>query len=299
VATLLATIVLLAAGAFVLMQERHTNEIQRELADAERLLALASSERDEQDRPRTREDRRELLLRAVAAASATIARDDGFALAWFVRARAHHRLQQYADAVYDLDAAERLRGTATPEILHFRIDALRQQGDAASVRRMQQDLTSLLQLDPSPHTRALVAELLLDYATETTGHERAEALLRVHDVLRSVGDEDPRAAVARARRLELDGAIEAALAAMRAACVRHDGNLSVHLQAAAMFDRHDLFDEGAREHEVARRLQPPGKPPAAATPLDLEGFSRFLGDVDRVLRAQDRKVPEKPPDERR
>ncbi|HEX5052771.1 MAG TPA: hypothetical protein VFZ65_13425 [Planctomycetota bacterium] len=74
---------------------------------------------------------------------------------------------------------------------------------------------------------------------------------------------------------------------MRTACSRHEGNLYVHLQAAAMFDRHDLLDEGAREHEMARRLQPDPAAAPAATPVDLNGLQQFLGDVDRLLRAID------------
>jgi hypothetical protein len=285
VSGLLATLLVMCVGAWFLVQEHHRNTLARELADAERLLALASTEHDEQDRPRSADERRELLLAAVAAASATIARDGDFALAWFVRARAHHRLRQYGDAIYDLDRAQHLRGGATPEILHFRIDALKQQGDRSSLARLQQDLTSLLELDPSPHTRALVAEQLLEYAERSGGREREEALARVGDVLNGTTADDPRAAVVRARALELEGAVEAALAAMRAACTRHGGNLFVHLQAAAMFDRNDLIDEGAREHEQARKLAPAGAPAPPAAPVDLDGFGRFLGDVDRVLRA--------------
>ncbi len=287
VTTLAAAVVVLAAGALLAVQESHRNTIERGLAEAERLLALASTERDDQDRLRSAADRRDMLLAAIAAASATIARDNDFALAWFVRARAHHRLRQYGDAIYDLDAAERLRGAPTPEILHFRIDALRQQNDPASLRRLQQDLTALLQLDPTPHTRALVAEHLLDFAAQASGRERTEALARVHEVLGPAGDEDPRAAVARARALELEGATDTALQAMREACTRHDGNLYVHLQAAAMFDRHDQHDDGAREHARVLRLQPPDKSPAATATVDLDGLGRFLGDVDRVLRALD------------
>jgi hypothetical protein len=286
--TLLAALLLVAVlGAWVILREQHRLGLERGLAESERLLALAGTERDDHDRPRSAEARRDLLLRAVAESSATIARDEGFALAWFVRARAHHRLRQYGDAVFDLDTAERLRGAPTPEILHFRIDALRQQGDALSMRRHLQDLTTLLQLDPSPHTRALVAEQLLDYAEHTAGQERAEALARVHSVLAGAGDDDPRAAIARARRLELEGNEEAALAAMRTACQRHEGNLEVHLAAAKMFDRHELIDEGARAHERARSLEPAGARAAPAQPVDIDGLGRFLGEVDRVLRALD------------
>jgi tetratricopeptide (TPR) repeat protein len=297
--TLLAALVLLLSiGAFVLVQERSRRELETALGDAERLLATAATARDEQDRPRSAEDRRDLLLSAVGAATDVLQRDPGLALAWFVRAKAHHRLQQYAEAIHDLDTAERLRGGPTPEVLHFRIDALRQQGDRAAMRRLQQDLTSLLELDPGEHTRALVAEHLLDLAESATGGERAEALARARDVLAPSGDDDPRAAVSRARILELEGAVEPALEAMRTARQRHEGNLYVHLQAAAMFDRQGLFDEGAREHEAARLLHPGGLTPPKPTPVDLDGFGKFLGDVDRLMQALDRR-PDAPPGERR
>jgi tetratricopeptide (TPR) repeat protein len=289
VSGLLGATLLLSAGSWFLLVEGRHQRLARGLAEAERLIALASTERDDQDRLRSPEERRSLLLRAIAESSATIAMDEQFTLAWIVRARAHLRLQQYADTVSDLDTAERLRGELTPETLQLRIVALRQLGDAVSLRRLQQDLTSLLQRDPTPHNRALVAEQLLDYAEHTKGRERAEALARVDDVLGAAGDDDPSAAVARARRLELDGAVVQALTAMRAACARHDSNLYVHLAAAAMFDRNDLPDEGAREHEQAQKLKANGVPPPPPAPVDVDGIGRFLGDVDRVLHALDRR----------
>ncbi|MBL8755911.1 MAG: hypothetical protein JNK15_21630, partial [Planctomycetes bacterium] len=270
-------------------EERHHNALARGLAEAERLLALAATERDDQDRPRTRQDRDGLLLQAIGEASAAIARDESFAPAWLVRARAHHRLQQYSDAIFDLDTVERLRGDPAADLLLHRIEALRHLGDATSVRRLQQDLTTLLRLDPSPHTRALVAERLLDFAQEATGHERREALARARDVLGDARDDDPRAAVAIARLQELGGDIEQALATMRSASTRHEGNLWLHLEAARMFDRHDLLDEAAREHERARKGTPAAKAPDGQ-PVDLQGLERFLGDVDRVLRTLDAKT---------
>lgn len=275
----------LVLGALLFAHERRRNAIEQELATAERLLATAANARDEQDRPRSLAERNGMLLAAVAASSSAIARDHGIALAWFVRAKAHHRLRQFEEAIYDLDAAERLRGAPSPELLHYRIDALRQQGDRAALRRLQQDLTSLLQIDPGPHTRALVAEHLLDLAEAARGDERREALHRAREVLAAVAGEDPRGAVARARILELDGAVAEALTAMRAARSAHQGNLYVHLQAAAMFDRQGLHDEGAREHEMAALLQQGAPAPAPPTPVDLEGFGSFLGDVDRLMQA--------------
>ncbi|HEB53292.1 MAG TPA: serine/threonine protein kinase, partial [bacterium] len=280
-----ASVLVLAIGAGILAYDRHVTEVQRQLADAERLLALASTSHDDQDRPRSAGERRDLLLGAIAAASRAIARDDNVPAAWLVRARAHLRLQHHTEAIFDLDVAERLRGAASPEILHFRIDALRHLGDDASQRRLQMDLTELLTLDPSPATRALVAELLLDFAAQADGHERAAALGRVEEILAPVDRGHARSAVARARRLELLGDIPAALAAMRQALVEHDGNLYVHLQAAAMFDRNDLPGESEREQAMARRMQSNGvgtKQPAPP-PVDLRGLDDFLGEVDRVL----------------
>lgn len=300
ITVLASAVLMLATGAAMLLDERNQNEIERELADAERLLALASTARDEQDRPRTQEDRIDLLSKAVAAASKTIARDESSAIAWFVRARAHHRLHYYEQAIFDFDTAERLRGAPSPEILHFRIDALRQQGDPASLRRMQADLTSLLQIDPSDQARTLVAELLLDFAAQSHERERHEALGRVEEILAPVSDDYARAAVARARRLEIDGAGAAALSAMRRAINKHGGDLYVHLQAAAMFDRNGLPAESQREQVLARRMQrgdtrstqpSTGRP----QPVNVEGFGNFLGDVDRVLQALDGKPPARSP----
>lgn len=301
IAVLLTLVVALSIGAVVLVRERNRSALERSLAEAERLLAIAATSRDEQDRLRTPADRHDLLLAAVAAASATIARDEGFAMAWLVRARAHHRLGHWEEAIYDLDTVERLTGTVSADLLHLRISALRQQGQVAAVRRLQQDLTSLLQIDPSAHTRALVADYLLDLAAQAGDRERQEALAAAREVL-AEADDDPRAQVARARLLESEGEIEPALAAMRKAAQEHGGNLYVHLQAAAMFDRQDLLDEGAQEHERARRLggeqgaaTTAGEPPAAQ-PIDLDGLGHFLDDVDRLLRALDAPTPPATPD---
>ena len=293
---LLATVLVLTSSALFLVQQSHRRAVERDLAAAERLLALASTERDERDRPRAPAERQEQLLAAVDAATATLTRDATCVGAWLVRARAHLRLHHSADALADLDRTETLLGAPTAELLQLRIEVLRRLGDGGSHRRLQQDLTSLLRLDPSPYTRALVAEQLLDFAAMARGEERREALARVQDVLGSSALDDPRAAVARARQLELGGDVDGALAMMRAARARHEGNLFVHLQAAALFDRHDLVDEGAREHEEARRLQGDGRAPTTSTtptptPVDVAGFGDFLGDVDRVLRTLDAPPP--------
>ena len=285
---LAAAVLLLAAGSAWLVRERDRGELDRRISNAERLLALASTTRDEQDRPRTEAARQALLEDAVAAATTAIALDRDAAAAWFARARANHRLRAFADTVRDLDVVERLAGGASPELLQYRIDALRQQGDVASLRRMQADLAGLLELDPSPLTRSLVAERLLEYAERAEPTERRAALRNVEQVLTPVGDEFARAAVARSRLLELEGAIQASLQAMRSALARHPGDRYVHLQAAAMFDRHELAEEGARQRDYLRGMTPAGAAPAAPPPVDLDGLGSFLGEVDRVLQALDR-----------
>ena len=297
---LAAAVLILASGAASLLTERNQTEIQRQLANAERLLALASTSHDEQDRPRSQDDRIDLLSQAVAAASAVIANDDDVAIAWLVRGRAHKRLRRYSEAIFDFDTAERLRGSPSPEILHFRIDALRQQGDPVSQRRLQMDLTSLLQIDPSDQTRTLVAELLLDFAARAKDYERSAALGRVEEILEPISKDYARAAVARARLLEVKDAIPEALASMRAALTKHDGNILVHLEAAKMFARNGLPMESQREQALAQRIRPGegGEPASPPSPVDLDAFSSFLGAVDEVLNALDegpKQAPKKPP----
>ncbi|MCB9879796.1 MAG: protein kinase [Planctomycetes bacterium] len=284
---LFAAVLALSIGALWLVGERHDNELRRGIAETERLLALASTSRDEQDRQRTEAERRDFLLQAVARASASIALDHRAPEPWVLRARAQLRLGHLDRAVLDLDQAEKLADAAAPELLMLRIEALRGIADATAQHRLQQDLTSLLALDQSPRTRTLVADHLLDFAAMATRGERRAALDRVEQVLAPVGDDDARAAVARARRLELEGAKEAAVAAMRRALQQHDGNLYVHLQAAAMFDRNDLTAEGAREHELASRLEPGAGAGQPTAPVDLGGLDRFLRDVGTVLHTLD------------
>ena len=289
ITVLASAVLMLGTGAAMLVHERNHNEIQRQIADAERFLALAATTDDESGRARSGSDRQDLLSRAVTAATKTIARDESLAIAWFVRARAYHRLGRYRDAIWDLDMAERLRGVPSAEILHFRIDALRQLNDRASIERVQIDLMSLLELDQSDQTRTLIAEHLLDVAEHAGQLEQEAAVERIKDILTGVGDDYPRAAVARARMLETDGAVAEALLAMNAAVEKHPSNIYVHLQAAKMFARNNLQEESRREHRLAQSMQPNGaKPAAVAAPtVDFGGLDSFLGEVDRALKVLD------------
>jgi len=277
--------VLLAAAGLVLGRERHDRLLEQGLAEASNWLARAAATVDDLGQPLTSAHRRAHLLAAISATDDVLEHDDGFALAWFVRAKAHHRLRHFDEAILDLDMAERVLGKPTPEILHFRIDALRQRGDRASMRRVQQDLTQLLQLDSGSLTRAMATEHLIELAEQAEGIEREDALLAARQILEPVSDQDTRAAVLRARILETSGAYDEALAAMRIASRMHEGNVYVHLQAARMYDRLGLPIDARRELNTARLLgtQDQGEAPE----VDLGGLDDFLGDIDRLLRALD------------
>lgn len=289
ITVLASAVLMLGTGAAMLINERNHNEIQRELADAERFLALAGTTDDESGRARSNSNRQELLARAVAATSKTIARDEGLAIAWFVRARAYHRLGRYRNAIWDLDMAERLRGVPSAEILHFRIDALRQLSDRPSVERVQIDLMSLLEIDQSDQTRTLIAEHLLDVAEHAGQLEQEAAVARIKEILTGVSDDYPRAAVARARMLETDGAIAEALLTMNSAVDKHPSNIYVHLQAARMFARNNLLEESKRQNRLAKSMQPNGTEttPATSPPVDFGRLGSFLGEVDRALTVLD------------
>jgi tetratricopeptide (TPR) repeat protein len=207
-------------------------------------------------------------------------------MAHVVRAKAHYRLRQLDEALLDVDAAERLSGGPTTELLHFRIDVLRQLDDPSSTRRLQEDLTTLLQLDRGNRTRAMVAEHLLEIGLQAIHGEREAALSAAHQVLEPIGDDNARAAVLRARLLEAEGLTDEALEAMRTARRRFQGDVYVHLQAAAMFDRRGLAAEGRAEQETALMLQPATASTTTA-PVDLQRIGDFLGDVNRLLQALD------------
>jgi tetratricopeptide (TPR) repeat protein len=278
--------VLFGLGTLYLLHERHHGLIEQGIAEAENWLAQASSSRDERDRPLSESKRRELLLAALSAATDVLARDAAVPMAHVVRAKAHYRLRQLEEALLDIDAAERLSGGPQPELLHFRIDVLRQRADPASTRRLQEDLTTLLQLDRGSRTRAMVAEHLLEIGLQASQAEREAALSAAYQVLEPIGDDNARTAVLRARLLEAEGLTNDALEAMRAARRHFQGDVYVHLQAAAMFDRLGLAAEGRAEKETASILQPTNSSTSTA-PVDLQGIGDFLGEVNRLLQALD------------
>lgn len=286
VAVAAACALALGAGSIYFAHVQRITRIEQGVAEAENWLAQATSATDERDRPRPEAQRRELLLAAISAATDVLAQEERVHEAHFVRAKCYFRLRQLDEAVLDLDATERLLGRPNPPLLHFRIDALRQKGDPASTRRLQQDLTTLLSIDPGDKSRGMVAEHLLEIGLQTTNLEREAALSAAADVLALVSPENPRGAVLRARLFEAEGRIEEALDAIGSARQRFRGDVYVHLQAAALYDRLGMVQEGRAEQETARMLQPAATSTSTA-PVDMQGIGRFLGDVNKLLQQLD------------
>ena len=290
---LCAVVIALSVSAYAMHLDRRLEQLESSVQDAENRIAQASALRDEQLRPLSTQARRAHLLAAVGITSQVIAEDPDFALAWFVRAQARHRLQDYRAALSDLDEAERRRGRPTAEILHFRIDTLRNLPGSEASQRLRKDLTTLLRIEPGPYTPSLVAEHLLDMAADAQSEDRIEILDRTAEVLEHVRDTDARAAIAKARLLELRGEVADAELAITDARVRFRGDPLVHYHASQMFLRLGNLPEARREGKLARMLDPLSWPddhiPQATErgPIDLGELEGFLQDVSGLLLALD------------
>lgn len=288
IATLLVLVTLMAgAGSLVMWRHLRLRALESGLATAESSLDKANSLYHEQEGVRTMAERRKLLHDAIAQASDVIAREPSFARAWFVRAKAHHRLLAFDDALRDLDTAQRKLGEPTQEILYFRIDTLSQLGGADAQQRLRQDLATLLELDAGTRTRCLVADHLFRLADQAPSADRREIVAGARRVLAPITSEDGRTAVARARLLELEGDAEGAKTAIRAASRRFAGDPLVHSRAAAMYRRLGLTDEARSEAELARLLAPAVAEDASAPPdegpIDLRAVQDFLERVEALL----------------
>jgi tetratricopeptide (TPR) repeat protein len=267
--------------------------LERDLASAESALAQAALSYDDHQRRVTPEQQRDLLHDAVAQASAVLTRDTGYARAWFVRAKAYHRLQSYADALLDLDRAEQLGGVSA-NILHYRIDTLRQLGGPQAQARLRRDLVALLDLDGSPHAWSMVVDHLLDLAAHAEPASERDVLLVLAERMldRASGDQaNPRVAVARAHVRELRGDRAGALAAMRRACAEHRIDATVQAEAAQLFARLGQAGDASAAAAAAAALDPtregappesePGERPAPAIARD--EVRSFLESLEVLL----------------
>ena len=254
--TMAAVILALGLGTWFLQHERDRSQLERTLAEGERTLALASGVFDELGRRLGEDERTSLLHIAVAKASSVIARDPNHARAWFVRAKAHHQLRQFKETVDDLDAAFRLAGDETPELLLYRIDALSHLGDARSNEAMRQDLQSLLDVDPSPRNRCIVAGHMLSMADRLPVDERGDLLTAVEKVIGASEAIDAHDFIVRARLHELHGDRDGARRTILDATRRFPGDALTHAAAADLLRRLGYDEESDLAAELARRIDP-------------------------------------------
>ncbi|MEM7202304.1 MAG: serine/threonine-protein kinase [Planctomycetota bacterium] len=286
----LATVAL-SLGAFGLLRERRLDRLKARVQEAENKIAMASGLHDDQLRPLSPEARRGLLEAAVESTTEVIAEAPALALAWFVRGQAQHRLQRFAEALHDLDAAARYRGGASLAVLYFRIDTLRNLPGAEARQRMLQDLTALLAVDRGHDAQCLVAESLVDLA-ESAGEDRASILARARSVLDQLESLDSRSAIARARLLALEGDRAGAVREIETACDTYHGDPLVHRAAATLLRRLGR-DAASREHEsLARRLDPLAwsevesdviDPNDEPSEVDLQALQGFFERVDHLM----------------
>lgn len=293
--TMAGVIFVLGLGTLLLIRERERSGLEKSLAEAERTLALASGVFDELGRRLSEEERESLLFAAVAKSSDVIASDSGFARAWFVRAKARHQLRRWNEAVEDLDAAARLAGDATPDLLLYRIDALSHLYDLRSRSALRTDLQTLLDLDPSPHNRCIVAGHMVTMADRIKSPERAELLDAAERVIGSADPIDTHDFVVRARLLELRGDRDGARATILEATRRSPGDALAHAAAAELLRRLGFGTEGDVAAETARRIDPRidaasvEPPPASGSLIDVDELQGFVEGVRGLVRRIEKK----------
>ncbi|MCA8943829.1 MAG: protein kinase, partial [Planctomycetes bacterium] len=283
---LVILVIVSTASALLLSHDRHQSEIDTQLARASGLVAQAVSRHDDQLRPLDESERRSRLNAAIATASRVLETDPTVGRAWFVRGQAHHHLRQYREAAADLDMAEQMNGEPTPEVLHYRIDALKNLYDAESQRRLHHDLTTLLSIDPSPYNRCIVAFHLLGLARGLDGESRAEALDRARAIIDPVPEPDAQKSVIAARILEMQGHTGGALRLIRDATEEFRGNPLVHDEAAAMLARLGYEEESEAQAALARMLDPESAedPDADRRSTDEREVHSFLQQLGERIR---------------
>lgn len=293
--TMAGVILALGLGTLLLIRERERSGLEKSLAEAERTLALASGVFDELGRRLSEEERESLLFAAVAKSSDVIASDSGFARAWFVRAKARHQLRRWSEVVEDLDAAARLAGDATPDLLLYRIDALSHLYDSRSRSALRTDLQTLLDLDPSPRNRCIVAGHMVTMADRIQAPERGELLEAAERVIGSADPTDTHDFVVRARLLELRGDRDGARATILEATRRSPGDALAHAAAAELLRRLGFGTEGDVAAETARRIDPRidaasvEPAPASGSLIDVDELQGFVEGVRGLVRRIEKK----------
>ena len=93
--------------------------------------------------------------------------------------------------------------------------------------------------------------------------------------------------VARARMLELYNLPDEACAEMSQALKRHQGDVFVHMQAAAMFERLGYRGDGRAQRQATDLLSPQAERDPLPPLVDMQGIGGFLSEVNRLLEAVD------------
>ena len=303
-ASLVGVVLTLGFLVFVLQADRRARGLERALAQAENKLVRATLGRDETLRALSSDERRRLLFEAEMQASDVLVASPSFGRAWFVRAKARHRLGEWESALQDLDRyADRVG--ATPEVLTYRIDTLRHLRGDDSRTRLLADLNRLLSIDDGEASRYLVAEQLLDLVDDAPRTRRRELIESAERVLEGAPADTSAAFVLRARKYELQGLKELAIATMRNAVEAFQGDLSVHARAAELYRRQGLFEQSRAEAAIVRRgggtasgplAEASNRPRVASSPklsgrgdrggkapIDLRALRSFLDEFEGVL----------------
>ncbi len=219
--SLYALISMLIIGATSLYHDRQLRELEHQLSVAETTLLEASSLRDDHLRPYSSEDRKAKLRIAIGQATSVLEQDSSIAQAWFLRAKANHELQRYAESLADLARAEQLLKSPSLELIYYRIDALTHFHDATSEQQLLEQLRRLIDRNATTQNRCLCAEHMLRMAAKRPRAERIDLLDEVAEVLEPAAQPDARVLMAKMRLAALRGHLRLAFEILRDAFQIH------------------------------------------------------------------------------
>jgi tetratricopeptide (TPR) repeat protein len=278
---LILIIVVLSASAFGLFVDREKQRIL-ETVDRAELQFSKASQQMAGFRALQPTERLAHLKEAKRLATSVLVEDESNFRAWLIRARVHHRLEDWKNALYDLDRAADLLTEPREDILRYRIDTLQNTNKPSARRRLMEDLRTLLRIDKSPDTLCIVADYMLRFAAVTSDPRNREDLLaRVEEMLDRIAEPNGPAAIARAQVLFLRGKKDAARGAAAQACIDFYGNPLVHEEAARVYRGLGKL-EVARGEESSEDLPGP-RPGPPAGKLDTGSLRSWLEDLGRLF----------------
>ena len=288
---LILIIVVLSASAFGLFVDREKQRIL-ETVDRAELQFSKASQQMAGFRALQPTERLAHLKEAKRLATSVLVEDESNFRAWLIRARVHHRLEDWKNALYDLDRAADLLTEPREDILRYRIDTLQNTNKPSARRRLMEDLRTLLRIDKSPDTLCIVADYMLRFAAVTSDpRDREDLLARVEEMLGRIAEPNGPAAIARAQVLFLRGKKDAAGGAAAQACIDFYGNPLVHEEAARVYRGLGKLEVARAEASMARLLRgeessedlPEPRPGPPAGKLDTGSLRSWLEDLGRLF----------------